>query len=443
MYMTFSNMSKLLKTISIRVFALSIVLISSTLAAEAQSGESTPVPCPVEVATDIVNGTVTVDKAEALAGETVTITVTPAYGYAATSSDVSIETTIDPAHSHAPRRAPALDEIFHPVGDVRATHDFPTTYTFTMPEYPLSVLISATFTQLPVHNVYWVPGMTGHELRMSTSNGGYWGDGIPEGTLVTVTIKMTDPENFIVERVLVAENENRDNEVEITNLGNGVYTFIMPAFEIIVRGVEKAYLRGVRFDANNHWATYYGDHCLNIPDGVQGYVVTGVTDNEVQLELLSDDDNPPFIPWKMGVLLYSETPMDEIITVESSRASWNYTSILKGSTEDMEMTSGYVLYGDKFIRARAGTLPAHRCYLPIDSVGSSSASSAPRVLKIRRPGEGTITGIESIDASNEAEVVSTKYVNMLGIVSDKPFRGVNVMIVTRADGTTEKRKVIK
>ena len=106
MYMTFSNMSKLLKTISIRVFALSIVLISSTLSAEAQSGESTPVPCPVEVTTDIVNGTVTVDKAEALAGETVTITVTPNYGYAALSSDVNIELTIDPAHSHAPRRAP-------------------------------------------------------------------------------------------------------------------------------------------------------------------------------------------------------------------------------------------------------------------------------------------------------------------------------------------------
>lgn len=436
-------MNKIFATMGLRIVTLIVLISFSTLAAEAQSGDNTAQPCPVELATDIVNGTVTVDKAEALAGETVTITVTPAYGYAATSSDVSIETTIDPAHSHAPRRAPALDETFHPVGDVRATHDFPATYTFTMPEYPLSVLISATFTQLPVHTVYWVAGKTGHELWMSTCNGGYWGGGIPEGTLVTVTIKMTEPENFIVERVLVAEYENRDNEVETTNLGNGVYTFIMPAFEIIVNGIEKAYLHGVRFDANNHWATYYGDHCLNIPDGVQGYVVTGVTDNEVQLQLLTDEDGPPFIPWKVGVLLYSETPMDEVITVESSRASWDYTSILKGSTEDMEMTSGYVLYGDKFIRARAGTLPAHRCYLPIDSVGSSSASSAPRVLKIRRPGEEIVTGIEEVITTGATDVASVKYVSITGAVSDKPFSGVNVMVITRADGTTENHKMVK
>ena len=436
-------MSKSIKTISIRVFTLGVVLTFSTLSAKAQSGDNTAQPCPVEVATDLVNGTVTVDKTEAMAGETVTITVTPAFGYRAYSSDVNIEPTIDPGHSHAPRRAPSFGEIFHPEGNARASHDFPATYTFTMPEYPLCVLISAKFTQLPVYNVYWSPGKTGHELRMSTSNGEYWGGDIPEGTLVTVTITMTEPEDFFVERVLVAEYDNRDNEVETTDMGNGIYTFIMPAFNIVVHGIEKAYLHGVRFDDDNHWATYYGDYCLEVPDGVQGYVVTGITDNELQLELLTADDDPPFIPSKMGVLLYSETPMDEVITTESRIASWDYTSMLKGSLEDTEMTSGYVLYGDTFIRSRAGTLPAHRCYLPLDSVASSSASSAPRVLKIRRPGEGTITGIESIDAANEAEVVSTKYVNMLGIVSDKPFRGVNVIIITRADGTTEKRKVIK
>lgn len=434
-------MNKIFATLGLRIVTLIVLISFSTLAAEAQSGDNTAQPCPVELATDIVNGTVTVDKTEAMAGETVTITVTPAYGYAATSSDVNIDLTIDPGNSRAPHRAPALGETFHPVGDVRATHDFPATYTFTMPEYPLSVLISAKFTQLPVHTVYWVAGKTGHELRMSTCNGGYWGGGIPEGTLVTVTIKMTDPEDFFVERVLVAEYENRDNEVETTNLGNGVYTFIMPAFEIIVNGIEKAYLHGVRFDANNHWATYYGDHCLNIPDGVQGYVVTGVTDNEVQLELLSDDGDPPFIPWKVGVLLYSETPMDEVITVESSRASWDYTSILKGSIEDMEMTSGYVLYGDKFILSRTGTLPAHRCYLPLDSVTTSA--SAPRVLKIRRPGEEIVTGIEEVITTGATDVASVKYVSITGAVSERPFSGVNVMVITRADGTTENHKMFK
>ncbi|MBR1726566.1 MAG: hypothetical protein IJ724_07970, partial [Muribaculaceae bacterium] len=60
--------------------------------------EITKIPCPVEVATDLVGGTVTVDKTEAVAGETVTITVTPDYGYAATSSDVDVELTANPGN---------------------------------------------------------------------------------------------------------------------------------------------------------------------------------------------------------------------------------------------------------------------------------------------------------------------------------------------------------
>ncbi len=434
-------MNKFFATLGLRVTL--IVLISfSTLAMEAQTGDNNAQPCPVEVSSDIVHGTVTVDKTEAAAGETVTITVTPAYHYAATSSDVNIELTIDPGHSRAPRRAPSVGEIFHPVGDARATHDFPATYTFAMPEYPYCVSISANFTSLPTHSAIWRQVNTGHNLIMSTSNGTYWGDGIPEGALVTVTITMTKPEDFFVDGIRVADLYNRDIFVEITDMGNGVYTFIMPDVDVFVRGIEKAYLHGVRFDANNHWATYYGDYCLNVPDGVLGYVVTGVTGNEVQIEeLLSDGDDPPFIPRRMGVLLYSETPMDEVTTVESNRASWDYTSMLKGSLEDTEITSGYVLYGDKFILSRTGTLPAHRCYLPLDSVTTSA--SAPRVLKIRRPGEEIVTGIEEVITTGATDVASVKYVSITGAVSDRPFSGVNVMVITRADGTTENHKMVK
>ena len=426
----------------LRAFALLALTISTTIAADAQMGDNTAQPCPVEISSNIVNGTVTVDKPEALAGETVTITVTPNFGYAATSSDVNIELTIDPSHSRAPRRIPAPGEIVHLTGDVRATHDAPATYTFTMPEYPLCVLISANFTKLPMYRVTWVLGGTGYRLYLSTSNGEYWGGDLPEGTLVTVTIRTDLPDDFFVQGVSVREEGGEKRQVEITDLGNGIYTFTMPDFNILVRGIEKAYVHGVRFDENNHWATYYGKYALNVPDGVQGYVVTAVTDTEVQLEILYDGDNsngenPPFIPPKMGVLLYSETPMDEVITDESGRASWDYTSMLNGSLVDTEMPSGYVLYGDKFYLSRPGTLPAHRCYLPLDCVPSSA--SAPRVLQIRRPGEGTVTGIESIGAS---EVASVKYVNMMGVVSDKPFDGVNVMVTTHTDGTKKTTKVV-
>lgn len=426
-----------------RVFVMVVLLSTATTMVANDESQNNAVPCPVEISSDIVNGTLTVDKAEALAGDTVTITVTPDYGYSATSSDVSIELTIDPSISHAPHRtmALALGDIFHPTGDTRATHDFPATYSFVMPDYPLSVLISANFTQLTKYRVAWVAGGTTHSLRLSTSNGQYWGGDILEGTLVTATITLTPPEDFFVVGLSVLDYNNEDRKVEVTDHGNGIFTFTMPNFDIVVRGMVGAYMHGVRFDADNHWATYYGDYVLKVPDGVQAYVVTAVTDTEVQLELLTDGDDPPFIPWEMGVLLYSETPMEEVTTVTSGRASWDYTSMLKGSLEDTEMTSGYVLYGDKFIRARAGTLPAHRCYLPLDSVNSNTSTGAPRMLTIKRPGEGgVITGVEGI---KDCDVVSVKYVNMMGIVSDEPFRGVNIAIETLSDGRKRTAKVVK
>lgn len=51
----------------------------------------------------------------------------------------------------------------------------------------------------------------------------------------------------------------------------------------------------------------------------------------------------------------------------------------------------------------------------------------------------TITGVEGIDAS---DVASVKYVNLSGMTSDKPFKGVNVVVVTRTDGSTQTTKAV-
>ena len=40
-------------------------------------------------------------------------------------------------------------------------------------------------------------------------------------------------------------------------------------------------------------------------------------------------------------------------------------------------------------------------------------------------------------------IAGVKYVNMHGMTSDKPFSGLNIMVITRTDGTTETRKVVK
>ena len=61
-----------------------------------------------------------------------------------------------------------------------------------------------------------------------------------------------------------------------------------------------------------------------------------------------------------------------------------------------------------------------------------------RHSQIYRHGD-TLTGFEGIDAS---DVASVKYVNLSGMTSDKPFKGVNVVVVTRTDGSTQTTKAV-
>ena len=51
-----------------------------------------------------------------------------------------------------------------------------------------------------------------------------------------------------------------------------------------------------------------------------------------------------------------------------------------------------------------------------------------------------VTGINNIQTGN---VVSTRYYNMAGMQSSKPFNGVNIVVTEMSDGTTVTSKVIK
>lgn len=47
------------------------------------------------------------------------------------------------------------------------------------------------------------------------------------------------------------------------------------------------------------------------------------------------------------------------------------------------------------------------------------------------------------DVNNIKDVKAVKYINMLGIESDKPFSGVNIVVTTFSDGTSQARKEVK
>ena len=102
------------------------------------------------------NGTVVVDKPNATAGETVTVTVTPAPDYQIAKSDIVVEATIDPGSAQVPglkAEGPGVGLKIELQGDDPADLRTERTYTFTMPEAPLDVLITATFKGVTYYTV--------------------------------------------------------------------------------------------------------------------------------------------------------------------------------------------------------------------------------------------------------------------------------------------------
>ena len=55
--------------------------------------------------------------------------------------------------------------------------------------------------------------------------------------------------------------------------------------------------------------------------------------------------------------------------------------------------------------------------------------------------KSNMTSVETVNA--DKQVAGVKYVNMAGMMSDKPFDGVNVVVTTYSDGTSSTAKVIK
>lgn len=194
------------------------------------------------------------------------------------------------------------------------------------------------------------------------------------------------------------------------------------------KAVETVVLDGVAFTANSQWATWYGDANLALPEQVAAYVVTGVQGDAVAVEAVD------YIPANTGVLLYSETAAQSVSAMPTEATGTAPTSLLAGSLEAQTITEGYVLYNNTFYRSEEGTLEAHRCYLPMTQV-----AGAPRMLKI---GASDVpTAIESIIA--QGNVACIKYVNLSGMTSDEPWRGVNIAVISLTDGTTRTVKVIK
>ena len=191
---------------------------------------------------------------------------------------------------------------------------------------------------------------------------------IYDGKAKTLSFSVKDGASVLVESddytVTYSDNINV-GVATATVTGNGNYTgFFILDFEILRK-------LNVSFSETNSWATYCATEDLSIPEGLQVYVVTGVDASSVSVEQID------YLPANEGVLLHLEEPAlasDGFIAAKDNAAHSelpnNYLEGITAATLVSSLTADgssiYVLYKDEFVKTTSGTIPANRCYLPID-----------------------------------------------------------------------------
>ena len=459
------------------------------------TGEIEPEKYTITVAEGIEHGTVVPDKTEAAAGETVTLTVTPAEGYELeTLTVMNGETAVEVTNN----------TFVMPAGDVTITATFKESivnYNLTWSVTPAeggTVEIKAGETVLTTSPAQVAAGThititpspaQGYEVESVKVNGtplltidddetggefgapalkdfpggisagfGTYGFDMAEDAEVVVTFKKTEYTITVTE----PQNGTVVPSATTANMGDEITLTITPAtgYEIdevtVMAGEDE-----VELDSDYKFTMPASDVTVTVTFKAITYELEGVAFtaernwatyyNERDLALpqgmkayvvdaingdATEITEIPYIPAGVGVLLYSETAGENFTTVAYTGETDTYTSKLVGSNAAQEIAAGagYVLYNNYFILSDGGTVAAHRCYLPVQTT-----MGAPRTLKIGQ--NGTVSAIETLIA--EGNVAAVKYVNLSGMTSDQPFNGVNIAVVTFTDGTTRTIKLVK
>ncbi len=137
------------------------------------------------------------------------------------------------------------------------------------------------------------------------------------------------------------------------------------------------------FQGQNNYGTYYNTaDNYTIPAGMEAYIVTGVSGNQVVLKSLS------ILPKQTALLLFkgTATSFNSVTTNETADTSEN---ILMHADATVTTTGKeYILYKDEFVKA-TGTIPTGKCYLYLTGV-----APARGMYGIGNDGSTAIEGID-------------------------------------------------
>ena len=361
----------------------------------------------------------------------VTITVTPATGYAIEKNDIVVVLTVNPDPSATRGEVPSLAEPLTLEGVDPENLSDAREYSFTVPEGFGAWVKEANFRSLLTGTLKsgatWE--LTGEEEKTLVIGGegaadlgedeapwSAWsegitkvviekginelGEGLLSGLTALNTVEIQNGEKIVgLGKDAIPANEGLTVDVA-GNLYNE-YQTTDGWKEFTITSTTGVKMEGVVFGENNSYAAYVFDEPLVVPSKLKVLAVTGVKDNTLIVEEITD-----IIPANVPVLVWSEDLKgDDFFTAKASGKGKEFKSLLnvapKGGKK-VEIGQVYLLYNDVFYFSQAGTIPEGGIYLELpeeEEQGDPNPQKDPVVktrlfLTIGDPADGT-TAIES------------------------------------------------
>ena len=436
-----------------RLFGIALMLmVSMVVNAQDDPVES---PEPQESAKDqvvvtigeFVGGTI-VEKSQE--GQTVTITVTPAEGFTIEKNDIVVVLTVNPDPSATRGEVPSLAEPLTLEGEDPENLSDSREYSFTVPEGFGAWVKEANFRSLLTGTLKsgatWeltgedektlvIGGEGAADLGEDEAPWSAWSEeitkvviekginelceGLLSGLTALNTVEIQNGEKIVgLGKEAIPANEGLTVDVA-GNLYNE-YQTTEGWMEFTITSTTGVKMEGVVFGENNSYAAYVFDEPLVVPSKLKVLVVTGVKDNTLIVEEITD-----IIPANVPVLVWSEDLKgDDFFTAKASGKGKEFKSLLnvapKGGKK-VEIGQVYLLYNDVFYFSQAGTIPEGGIYLelPEEEEQGEQPQKDPVVktrmlLTIGDPADSTPTAIESSMVNGQWSMLRDQWFDLNG-----------------------------
>lgn len=319
-----------------------------------EPGDDSP-SYPVNISSNIVNGTVTANPFMAKAGQTVTLSVSPAKGYALLTLDVLQGTNyvkVTNRQFTMPEGAVTVVATFVPVEE-----EGEGIYNVVVDEFQNGV-ITASRSKANEGNTVTLTINPASEYALSSLR------------IVPTTATYDGPEFSISSRMAKAAIEFAA-DIAWRQVSETDYTFTMPASDVAVIAVfaekKMAYLT-----IPTQWITFYAPDNYSLPAGVNAYTISKVvapTADDMGSVVLKKQG---FIAKEVPMIL-ENTLLDQnlsrfnlAITVGSEIAADDVCSEFVGVSAPYVVRNDevcYVLRNGQFMRYTGKSIDAHNCYL--------------------------------------------------------------------------------